>query len=216
MLLESDPANRIRGILVTRTIPGRGGLWLFGHKAIHPLPLLIPKKHNALKAVGFEGRLEARRNRDAYTLPFQLNRSYPSKTRFATQSSLPHFSRSGSSRPTPVKRPFRSVLSSLHPFFMPKAAYQSSLASRTALVSASILTVGSIAWYTNLYGTLPFIGEVHANSPAEDGLHPTAYPWSHNGLLDTFDHSRYLPSVPILLSPLLTRFKHPTRLPSLP
>jgi ubiquinol-cytochrome c reductase cytochrome c1 subunit len=59
------------------------------------------------------------------------------------------------------------------------------------LATASIFTVGSIAWYTHLYGSLPFVGEVHANSPAEDGLHPTAYPWSHNGLLDTFDHARY-------------------------
>jgi ubiquinol-cytochrome c reductase cytochrome c1 subunit len=59
------------------------------------------------------------------------------------------------------------------------------------LASASILTVGSIAWYTHLYGSLPFVGEVHANTPAEDGLHPTEYPWPHNGLFDTFDHARY-------------------------
>ena len=72
--------------------------------------------------------------------------------------------------------------------------HQPSLASRTLLASASILTVGSIAWYTHLYGSLPFVGEVHANSPAEDGLHPIAYPWSHNGWLDTFDHARYTPS----------------------
>ena len=55
MLLESDPANRIRGILVTRTIPGRGGLWLFGHKAIHPYLSSSPKntmlsRLSALKA----------------------------------------------------------------------------------------------------------------------------------------------------------------------
>lgn len=77
--------------------------------------------------------------------------------------------------------------------FVSDSLNQQSLASRTALASASILTLGSIAWYTHLYGTLPFLGEVHANSPAEDGLHPTAYPWPHNGLLDTFDHARYSP-----------------------
>lgn len=70
-----------------------------------------------------------------------------------------------------------------------QTAAQTSLASRAALGSASLFAVGSIAWYTHLYGTLPFIDEVHANSPAEDGLHPTAYPWSHNGWFDTFDHA---------------------------
>jgi len=67
---------------------------------------------------------------------------------------------------------------------------QSFLSSRAALASVTVVSVGSIAWYTHLYGTLPFIGEVSANSPAEDGLHPPAYPWSHKGLLDTFDHAR--------------------------
>ena len=67
---------------------------------------------------------------------------------------------------------------------------QSFTNSRATLASATLLTVGSVAWYANLYGTLPFIGEVHANSPAEEGLHPTQYPWSHSGLFDTFDHAR--------------------------
>ncbi|KAF8517984.1 cytochrome C1 family-domain-containing protein [Hysterangium stoloniferum] len=66
---------------------------------------------------------------------------------------------------------------------------QAFLNSRTTLASVTLLSVGSIAWYTHLYGTLPFIGEVKANSPAEDGLHPPAYPWPHKGLLDTFDHA---------------------------
>jgi len=56
-------------------------------------------------------------------------------------------------------------------------------------VSVSLLSAGSIAWYTHLYGTPPFVGEVHANSLADDGLHPTAYPWPHNGLFDSFDHA---------------------------
>ena len=67
---------------------------------------------------------------------------------------------------------------------------QSFVNSRATLASATLLTVGSIAWYANLYGTLPFLGEVHANSPAEEGLHPTHYPWSHSGWLDSFDHAR--------------------------
>ncbi|KZS94356.1 hypothetical protein SISNIDRAFT_453253 [Sistotremastrum niveocremeum HHB9708] len=66
---------------------------------------------------------------------------------------------------------------------------QSFLTSRASLAAFSCLTVGSIAWYTQLYGTLPFIGEVSANSPAEDGLHPVAYPWSHKGWFDSFDHA---------------------------
>ncbi|CEL61872.1 ubiquinol-cytochrome c reductase cytochrome c1 subunit [Rhizoctonia solani AG-1 IB] len=61
--------------------------------------------------------------------------------------------------------------------------------SRTTAVAATAASVGSIAWYTHLYGQLPFIGELSANSPAEDGLHPAAYPWSHKGWLDSFDHA---------------------------
>jgi ubiquinol-cytochrome c reductase cytochrome c1 subunit len=52
--------------------------------------------------------------------------------------------------------------------------------------------VGSIAWYTQLYGTLPFIGQVHASGLGEEGLHPTALPWSHNGWFDSFDHTRFV------------------------
>ncbi|KAF8328446.1 cytochrome C1 family-domain-containing protein [Cantharellus anzutake] len=65
----------------------------------------------------------------------------------------------------------------------------SRLTSNAVLAAATAATVGSVAWYTHLYGTLPFIGEVSASSPAEDGLHPPAYPWSHNGYLDSFDHA---------------------------
>ncbi|KAJ3489634.1 hypothetical protein NLI96_g1982 [Meripilus lineatus] len=71
----------------------------------------------------------------------------------------------------------------------PSSAAKSFIDSRAALASATLVAVGSAAWYTHLYGTLPFIGEVHANSPAEEGLHPPNYPWSHSGLLDTFDHA---------------------------
>ncbi|KAH9993704.1 cytochrome c1, component of the mitochondrial respiratory chain [Russula compacta] len=71
----------------------------------------------------------------------------------------------------------------------PPNAFQSLVYSRATLVSATLLATGSIAWYTHLYGTLPFIGEVHASSPGEVGLHPAAYPWSHKGWLDSFDHA---------------------------
>ncbi|KAG2053693.1 cytochrome c1, component of the mitochondrial respiratory chain [Suillus hirtellus] len=69
------------------------------------------------------------------------------------------------------------------------AKLESLFTSRASLISAALFSAGSIAWYTHLYGSLPFVGEVHANSLADDGLHPTAYPWSHKGLFDSFDHS---------------------------
>lgn len=64
------------------------------------------------------------------------------------------------------------------------------MTSRATLASATALTVGTVAWYTHLYGSLPFIGEVHASHLSDEGLHPASYPWSHNGLLDSFDHAR--------------------------
>lgn len=69
------------------------------------------------------------------------------------------------------------------------SAFQSLVNSRVTLASATLLSVGSIAWYTHLYGSLPFLGQVYASDPAEDGLHPPAYPWPHKGLLDSFDHA---------------------------
>jgi ubiquinol-cytochrome c reductase cytochrome c1 subunit len=65
------------------------------------------------------------------------------------------------------------------------------MSSSAALASVSAFTAGTIAWYTHLYGNLPFLGEVHANHLSDEGLHPPAYPWSHKGVLDTFDHARY-------------------------
>ncbi|TFL04415.1 cytochrome C1 family-domain-containing protein [Pterulicium gracile] len=96
----------------------------------------------------------------------------------AAARSIPRVLRSSASAQA---RAFSSTSSS--------AAFQSFLGSRTALVSASALTAGSVAWYTHLYGSLPFIGEVHASAASDHGLHPTSYPWSHNGLMDSFDHS---------------------------
>lgn len=69
------------------------------------------------------------------------------------------------------------------------SAFETAVNSRAALASVSLFTVGTIAWYTHLYGTLPFVGEVHASHLSDEGLHPAAYPWSHKGILDTFDHA---------------------------
>ncbi|KAK0551734.1 cytochrome c1 [Tilletia horrida] len=63
--------------------------------------------------------------------------------------------------------------------------------SRTAVAASSAVAVGSLAWYTHLYGS-PLAGllpSASANSAADEGLHPTAFPWSHKGWLDTFDHA---------------------------
>ncbi|KAF8801301.1 hypothetical protein BYT27DRAFT_7174337 [Phlegmacium glaucopus] len=67
--------------------------------------------------------------------------------------------------------------------------FESVLSSRSTLASVSLFAAGTIAWYTHLYGNLPFIGEVHASHLSDEGLHPPAYPWSHKGILDTFDHA---------------------------
>ncbi|KJA15239.1 hypothetical protein HYPSUDRAFT_220130 [Hypholoma sublateritium FD-334 SS-4] len=69
------------------------------------------------------------------------------------------------------------------------AAFESVMNSRVTLASATAFTVGTIAWYTHLYGNLPFLEEVHASHLSDEGLHPQAYPWSHKGILDTFDHA---------------------------
>ncbi|KAJ7224466.1 cytochrome C1 family-domain-containing protein [Mycena pura] len=68
-------------------------------------------------------------------------------------------------------------------------AFESFLNSRVTLVSVSLFTAGSVAWYTHLYGSLPFLPQVHASLDSDEGLHPPAYPWSHMGLFDTFDHA---------------------------
>lgn len=62
--------------------------------------------------------------------------------------------------------------------------------SRATLAAASLVSVGTLAWYTHLYGSLPFVGEVHASHLSDEGLHPVAYPWPHKGIFDTFDHAR--------------------------
>ncbi|KAF9258893.1 cytochrome c1, component of the mitochondrial respiratory chain [Marasmius fiardii PR-910] len=69
------------------------------------------------------------------------------------------------------------------------SAFEAFMSSRTTLAGASLLTAGTIAWYTHLFGSLPFLGEVHASHLSDEGLHPVHYPWPHNGLFDTFDHA---------------------------
>jgi len=49
--------------------------------------------------------------------------------------------------------------------------------------AATAVAVGSMAWYYHLYGS-----ELHAMTLAEEGLHPTKYPWVHEKPLKTFDH----------------------------
>jgi len=52
-----------------------------------------------------------------------------------------------------------------------------------AAVASTSLAVGSIAWYYHMYGPV-----AHASTPAEEGLHPTKYPWVHEQWFKTFDH----------------------------
>lgn len=49
--------------------------------------------------------------------------------------------------------------------------------------AATAFAIGSVAWYYHLYGR-----NVDAMTPAEEGLHPTQYPWEHAKWHKTFDH----------------------------
>ncbi|MBW0470243.1 hypothetical protein O181_009958 [Austropuccinia psidii MF-1] len=69
-----------------------------------------------------------------------------------------------------------------------KAQIQSIVTSRTAALASSILAVGSITWYTQLYG-VPFVSDAKAMTAAEHGLHPPPFPWAHKGPFETFDHA---------------------------
>jgi len=70
----------------------------------------------------------------------------------------------------------------------PEATQAPWWASRTSAAVTTLVSVGSIAWYTHLYGRPPFVGEVSANM-AEEGLHPATFPWSHKGWFNSFDHA---------------------------
>jgi len=49
--------------------------------------------------------------------------------------------------------------------------------------TATAVAIGSMAWYYHLFGQTAF-----AMTPAEEGLHPTQYPWEHMKWTKTFDH----------------------------
>ncbi|KZF26800.1 putative cytochrome C1/Cyt1 [Xylona heveae TC161] len=59
----------------------------------------------------------------------------------------------------------------------------SSFTMTVAGSAATAVAVGSIAWYFHLFGQ-----EAYAMTPAEEGLHPTSYPWEHLKWNKTFDH----------------------------
>ncbi|ROT37414.1 cytochrome c1 [Sodiomyces alkalinus F11] len=73
--------------------------------------------------------------------------------------------------------------------FAKRAASSSSGAEATparlnlAAITSTAVAAGSIAWYYHLYGPT-----AHASTPAEEGLHPTNYPWVHQQWFRTFDH----------------------------
>jgi len=56
------------------------------------------------------------------------------------------------------------------------------------MAGSAAVAVGTTAWYMHLYG-VPGLQQASANTAAEVGLHPAAYPWPNKGWLDTFDHS---------------------------
>ncbi|KAL6869702.1 cytochrome c1 [Amphichorda felina] len=57
-----------------------------------------------------------------------------------------------------------------------------------AAAASTTLAVGSIAWYYHMYGPV-----AQAMTPAEEGLHPTKYPWVHEQWFKTFDHQARIP-----------------------
>ncbi|MCJ1344206.1 cytochrome c1 [Peltigera leucophlebia] len=48
---------------------------------------------------------------------------------------------------------------------------------------ATIVAIGSVAWYYHLFGQT-----LYAMTPVEEGLHPAKYPWEHEKWTKTFDH----------------------------
>jgi len=63
------------------------------------------------------------------------------------------------------------------------SAESASWKNNALLASSSALAVGSVAWYYLQFGR-----PAHAMTPAEEGLHATAYPWEHEKYTKTFDH----------------------------
>lgn len=50
-------------------------------------------------------------------------------------------------------------------------------------VAATLGSVALSAWYVHVYGN-----PIRAMTPAEEGLHPPAYPWEHTKFYRTYDH----------------------------
>ncbi|KAL0580595.1 cytochrome c1 [Marasmius crinis-equi] len=69
------------------------------------------------------------------------------------------------------------------------SAFEAFMNSKATLAGATLFTAGTIAWYTHLYGSFPFLAEVHASHLSDEGLHPPHYPWPHAGHFDSFDHA---------------------------
>ncbi|KAF2033829.1 hypothetical protein EK21DRAFT_97944 [Setomelanomma holmii] len=60
----------------------------------------------------------------------------------------------------------------------------STLKSNAFPIGATVFAIGSTAWYYQQFGR-----SVDAMTPAEEGLHPTQYPWEHSKWHKTFDHA---------------------------
>ncbi|KIW03313.1 cytochrome c1, heme protein, mitochondrial [Verruconis gallopava] len=74
-----------------------------------------------------------------------------------------------------------------------RAASSSSSSTESAAASwknlasggaATVVAIGTIAWYYHMFGR-----PLHAMTPAEEGLHPTKYPWEHTKFHKTYDHA---------------------------
>lgn len=69
-----------------------------------------------------------------------------------------------------------------------QSAFSRATNSTRAAVALSLLSGGTFAWYSALYGN-PLLPEVKAESAADHGLHAPEYPWAHKGMFETFDHA---------------------------
>ncbi|KAI0484910.1 3-deoxy-7-phosphoheptulonate synthase [Xylariaceae sp. FL0804] len=68
------------------------------------------------------------------------------------------------------------------------ASTESPMKLNMATAASTALAIGSVAWYYHLYGST-----AQAMTPAEEGLHPTQYPWTHERWNKTFDHQARVP-----------------------
>ena len=94
----------------------------------------------------------------------------------------------GSTRPTALA-PNRSLACRCHdPDQHQQSAFSRATNSTRTAVALSLLSGGTFAWYSALYGN-PLLPEVKAESAADHGLHAPEYPWAHKGMFETFDHA---------------------------